>query len=322
MSKRLETNLEGFIIFCFLSTLGFLFLYLFGLEGISNDLENYIGLFERLNYTSFNESLIGEITEPGYLLFAWILSKYFSADFLFILAGLFPLLYKINILRRIDYGFAAVLFYFLLFLPIQESNQIRGALAGCFILFSLLLDQKRPLYYLLLGLTASLFHYSGIIIVAFYVFRITRSNLISLSGLLLVSLVWNTLLSEVSLLSFLAHQASAEDEIGITFTNPIFWLQVSIIISTLFIYRQLTYQQKKGFHLILLGAATYVLFADTPVIAHRIRELSLLGLFPLIFTRASKTTYSGLYNFIAAFTMGSYTFYLNFSEVLSFFSIF
>ena len=320
-SQKVENFVLNSLFFIFASVVGIYLLYVFGSEGISNDFAGYIGLFERLSYSSFNESFVREITEPGYLLIVWILSKSLSPETIFFLAGLFPLLYKINLLRRIDYGVGAVLFYFLLFLPIQESNQIRGALAGCFILLSLFLDNHHPSRYLILGAAADLFHYSGIIIFAFFLFSKTNSNLLALIGLFVVSLAWNTLLTSVSAFNFLLHQASGT-ELGVTFTNPIFWLQISIIISCLFIYRDLTYYQKKGFHLILLGAATYIFFADTPVIAHRIRELSLLGLFPLIFTRYTSITLSSLYNYLASLLIAVYTFSFTFGEVLGYFSIF
>tara|TARA_B100000575_G_scaffold291984_1_gene299244 strand:+ start:44215 stop:45183 length:969 start_codon:yes stop_codon:yes gene_type:complete len=320
-AQKLEIFVLHFLFFIVSSVLGIYLVYIFGSEGISNDLANYIGLFERLSYNSYDEALILEITEPGYLFLAWLLAKILSPQTLFLIAGILPLIYKINLLRKIDYGLAAVLFYFLLFLPIQESNQIRGALAGCFILLSLLLDAKSPIKYLILGLAASLFHYSGIIIIAFYVFSKTNSNLLSLLGLFCVSLVWNFLLSNISGLNFLLHQSSGT-EIGVTFTNPIFWLQVSIIISTLLVYGNLTYQQKKGFHLILLGAGTYIFFAETPIIAHRIRELSLLGLFPLVFTRPSINSFSSIYNCFASSLIAFYTFSSTFGEVINYFSIF
>ena len=320
-AQKLEIFILHSLFFFTSSVFGIYLVYIFGSQGVSNDLENYIGLFQRLSYSNFNEAVLTEITEPGYLFLAWILAKILLPENLFLLAGILPLLYKINLLRKIDYGVAAVLFYFLLFLPIQESNQIRGAMAGCFILISLFLDSTGPIKYILLGLAAALFHYSGIIIIAFYIFSKTNSNFLSLLGIFCLSVLWNFLLTNISALNFLLHQSSGT-EIGVTFTNPIFWLQVSIIISTLFIYDNLTYQQKKGFHLILLGAATYVFFADTPVIAHRIRELSLLGLFPLIFTKPKDISFSSIYNCLSSSLIAFYTFSFTFGEVLSFFKVF
>ena len=71
-SQKVENFVLNSLFFIFASVVGIYLLYVFGSEGISNDLAGYIGLFERLSYSSFNESLVREITEPGYLLIVWI----------------------------------------------------------------------------------------------------------------------------------------------------------------------------------------------------------------------------------------------------------
>ena len=101
-SQKVENFVLNSLFFIFASVVGIYLLYVFGSEGISNDFPGYIGLFERLSYSSFNESFVREITEPGYLLIVWILSKSLSPETIFFLAGLFPLLYKINLLSNQD----------------------------------------------------------------------------------------------------------------------------------------------------------------------------------------------------------------------------
>jgi len=319
MNKVLDSFLINYFFIFILSLLGILLLMVFSNEGISNDALNYFGLFERLSYSSFSESLSREITEPGYLYIAWTLSKIFSPVTVFFIVGLVPLLYKISLLRKLDYGMLAVLFYFFLFLPIQEANQIRGALTSCFILYVLLSSPKNARTYIYLAFLASLFHFSGVIILTFYVLRKFDSNIPSILAVIIFSFIWNWLIGNIGFLSFLTHQMSGE-ELGVTFTSPVFLLQLSIVIACSLSYKEFSYIQKKGFHLILLGVLVYIFFADSPVLAHRIRELSLLGLFPILFSRLN-SSYSYLYILCAAFLIAAYTAYASYKEVLFYFLI-
>ena len=317
MNKVLNNFLFNFFFILIFSLLGASLLLIFGNESISNDANNYFGLFERLSYSSYGESLSVEITEPAYLYLAWVLSQLFPPVAIFFVAGFIPLLYKIFLLRKLDFGFLAVVFYFFLFLPIQEANQIRGALACCFILYSLLVIPKKPRTYIYLALIASSFHFSGIIILTFYALGKFRSNLPSILVVIFSSLLWNWLIENISFLFFLSHQMSSE-ELGVTFTSPIFLLHLCVAIVCCFLYKEFNYIQKKGAHLIILGIFVYIFFADTPILAHRIRELSLLGFFPILFTKANPS-FSHLLIFSGAFLIASYTAYLTYAEVFSYF---
>ena len=307
-------------IFAALTLIGTFLLKIFGNEAISNDANNYFDLFERLSNSGLQESLIRELTEPGYLYISWLASKVFSPSSIFFLAGFLPLLYKLYLLRKLEYGIIAIFLYFLLFLPIQEANQIRGALASCFILYSLLYVPKTSRSYIYLALFSSLFHYSGIIIVAFFFLDKFKSNIPAILAIIFFGIFWNWLISNIALFSFLGHQMSGE-EIGVNFTSPIFILHLLTVIAICIMFKDLNYMQRKGFHLILIGLLVYVVFSDTPVIAHRIRELSLLGLIPVLFFQ-TKTSYSFLFICTTAFLVSFYSAYMNYSEVFSYYSVF
>ena len=68
-------------------------------------------------------------------------------------------------------------------------------------------------------------------------------------------------------------------------------MQVLVAIFCVFFWNNLNYQEKKGAFLNVFGVVTYIIFMDNAIVAHRIRELSMLGILAVIFLGDNRLTY-------------------------------
>ena len=67
----------------------------------------------------------------------------------------------------------------------------------------------------------------------------------------------------------------------VSYTNSILWSQVFISILSILNFKNLDLQQKKSFYLIFFCSLSYFVFVNTPNIAGRMVEISLIALIPL-----------------------------------------
>jgi energy-converting hydrogenase Eha subunit C len=218
--------------------------------------------------------------EIGSLFVLWWFSGHFSGISAIFLTGLIGLIAKYWIFLTYTHrGFLAYILYVLTFAHMLDANQLRASLSLCFLLYALLSEPKSKYTYLWLASLAVIFHYSGIVILILYFSRYPVI-LILLISILPLGFVWLVLSSDY--LAF-ATVWLYEGTGFVSFTNS-FWLaQLFISIICLLNWSKLSEGQKRGATFNLAGVVFYAAFYSFPIVAHRLRELTQLGIFAILF---------------------------------------
>jgi len=256
-------------------------LILYGLNStVSNDISNYKIIFSLLQNIDFFQSVEDLRYEIGSLFIFWILANFFSAGTVFYLIGLIALSIKYYLFNKyLHYPLLAYVIYVLSFAHILDANQIREALAVCVIFYAIFISPKSKFTYLFLSIVAILFHYSGVIILFLY---FVRHPVLGLSLIVLLSFLFDTIISFSDYFAFaLIWHSNALGNVN--FTNSFFIMQVYISIFCAANWMTLSEGQKRGALINMLGVVVYISFFDNAIIAHRIRELSQIGIFAILF---------------------------------------
>lgn len=261
-------------------------LYLLGLS--SRDLEQYTIIWHFSKDANFLDVFYNNRYEIGSFFLFWSFAQVFSPGMSFYLMGLVALSAKFYLIKKyFNYPLIAFCVYTLIFVHILDGNQIRAALALTILLYALSLPSCSLFGYLSLAIIATLFHYSGIVILILY---FVRAPLLGLTLLVAISFIYEWLILSTDNLTFLRIFLPSSDG-QINFTNSLFIMQVCIAIVCLLFWNNLNCQQKKGAYLNFFGIVAYVAFVENALIAHRLRELSQLGILTVLFFGDKKFTY-------------------------------
>ena len=273
--KNAIARIKGFFIL--LTTCACLLVFV---TSTANDVDQYILISERLRGTNFIESFILLRYEIGGLFLIWMLANYVSGLAMVYITGIIAAWIKYVLFTRfILLPNFAFLIYLVTFAHIVDANQIRSALALCVVFYALFAEPRSKYGYLLLAIFAMLFHYSGIIILCFYF--VNRPVVITLL-IIIGGLAFEYLLSVIPILEFALIWRASENG-GVNLTNSLFLMQSIITIACLVDWNKLTEGQKRGALLCLFGVVTYLMFLNNPIVAHRFRELSQIGIFAILF---------------------------------------
>ena len=280
---------------------------------ISNDVTNYTILWRRLHGFEFFESYFKFRYELGSIYVLWLFANLFSAATSFYLVGIIALSIKYYLFNRyLNYPLIAYFLYVITFAHVLDANQIRAALSACIIFYALFTSPTSKYTYIWLSLVAVLFHYSGIIILFLY---FVRWPLVPLAGIFFGSFVWDQIIISSNYLVFA--QGWLTDLGGkVNFTNVFFIMQVFICIVCAFNWKSLSEGQRRGALFNMIGVVTYISFVDNSIVAHRIRELSQLGIFTILFFSAFRLTIVELVTATCFAVIVSYTLFLIFLELL------
>ena len=267
------------------------FLYQYGIY--SHDYGEYEKIWHYTNGVSFSDAYLNARYEIGSYFLFWNLSQVTSAAQTFYIFGLISLSSKFYLIKR-NYNYPLVSFslYMIIFVPILDANQIRAALAMTILMYSLCIKSNNIFTYLVLAGIAVLFHFSGIIILILY---LVRFPLLGLIGLIVFSFSVQILISSFSYLAF-AEYWLASPSGKANLTSSIFILQAGIFFVSIYFWKKLSYLQQKGAYLNAFGVLIYVLFIDYDIVAHRIRELSQIGIMSILFFGEKKWTYIKLFS--------------------------
>ena len=256
--------------------------YFFSDPRVSNDLESYLLLSQRIQDEDFFTAYNRELIEPIYLIIYWFLSNNLNPIQVFTIAGLLPLTIKIFPLRKyLHYGVLAVIFYSLTYLHLFDTNAIRIGAAACIILYVIMKKNEiTNTSIIVYSLIAVLLHYSAIIL--FSLIFIKRMYIVII-GIFAVSLIFEYFLTAFQIFENFQRYGNASNE-PISLTSPLFVFHSIIAICLALKWSDLTYVQKKGAILISVGFLLYVFFLNYPVVSVRMRELGFLGIFPVLFS--------------------------------------
>ena len=169
--------------------------------------------------------------------------------------------------------------YIILFLPAQESSQIRIAFSTVFIMY-IIFNPYTVRNLIPATVFSILFHKIGVITPLLLIPKLGRM------GVLLWLLVFGItlqILDNISLLIGLEAYFIGGNH-SVNLLSSVFIVQLLISINGLLNWQQYNVIQKKGLMIILIGCAVYIGLADVPGVAHRVREVSLIGIIPMIFS--------------------------------------
>ena len=277
------------IFFLFFGIGTYLFyLYIFN---VSNDFGEYFALSNRLRGEPLSYSFEREIKEPIYLILFWFLSNIFSATASVFIAGFIPFFLKSVLIKKYAYyPFFALFFYFLVFLPIHDTNQIRAAAAAVVFFYAFWgIKDLTKFKIIFLSFIAILFHYSGIflLILLFEKRKYLLITIVVFSSIIFVPLF--NYLSSISEAFFIFDRYSSQTSPA-GLTSPYFLLHLLITIFTFLEWKNFSDVEKRGALFLIIGLACFILFQDFNVIAVRFRELGFLGIMPILFSQKVKLT--------------------------------
>jgi hypothetical protein len=259
--------------------------------------------------------------EPGFIALYYYLSNFFSSSHLFYFIAFSSLLIKYTIFTKyLRSPVIAWFFYIVLFLPWAEANQLRSSVAATFIVYIICRLQDNRKFFLKTFFSMSL-HYVGALT---YILKYVKKPFLGISIVAIATIFFNTLIifvnSKLAINAQLGFGGDPLVEAGVNVFSSIAIMQLNISIFCFYKWTRLNEQQKKGAFLIILGLIIYYLMANNPGVAHRIRELSLLGIFPLIFSIDKiKVNFPSLLLFISIAYLVIYHFFVNIIELISYF---
>lgn len=280
-----------------LGGLGFLLILSCAFKSVEEvaDAEGYV---EGFYATSVNERI-----EPLSTLFFNISKQIFDTPVgMFFFFALVAISIRVlGIIKNAAFIWASVAIYLSQIFILHDFIQIRASIASAILLCSIAPLYNRNLkLFLVMGSIATLFHYSAIIMFAFYLFNPTRINKWIYGSVLLVcySLAFCGLslgyAAQFIPIPFVQHAFAAYELTMATAgleINIVSWPQIMrccIFLFLLFYYKSIILHYKYTTLLLKLyavGLCSYVIFADIPTFANRISELIFVFeilLFPLI----------------------------------------
>jgi len=266
-------------------------------ENIAHDYRSYLIFYGELEeFDSLESALYGSRFEPGFVTISYFLSwpSFMSGSGYFVLLATVSLIIKYVLFKKyLNAPNFAWLIYVVLFLPALEASQIRTAIATIVILY-VMLREVRNEGFIFPAVLASLFHYAGLIILFFHLQKHLVIGLIAIPVLLLLFISFDIILAVVhtDLIPFRQFASTAHTN-HVNLFSSVFILQFLILLIGALNWNKLNQSQKKGLSLIIIGTVLYIGFYYNPGIAHRLREISLLGIFPLLFSGGKiKVNYS------------------------------
>jgi hypothetical protein len=273
---------------CNFTTVSLSFLVLYGLMvTVANDVANYKILWELSRDRTFIELVNLGRLELGSYFILWFFANYFTAITMIFLTGVIALSAKYYLFNKyINQTLIAYSLYIITFVHILDANQLRAALASCFVIYAILVPPNSRYTYLLLTTFAVLFHYSGVIILSLY---FVRWPFLIMILVIIASLLFDAIVASSPLLSFAMVWLSGGAG-RVSLINSFWIMQILIVILCAFNWKNLSEGQKRGAFLNLVGVTFYIAFQASPVIAHRIRELSQLGIFGILFLGSQRLT--------------------------------
>jgi len=201
----------------------------------------------------------------------------------------------------------------MVFIPVLDSNQLRSGIATLFVLYVIMKRDNIKGFLFFPTILAMSFHYLGFII---FLFNLQKRLLFFILGI--VSIVFLgyymdsiLLMLDSEVLPLKIFISSSNDYGRVNIFSSVHIVQFCIIILGLMNWNKLSLNQRRGLFLIFLGSFLYILFVYNPSIAHRIREISLLGIFPLIFADKIRWSYSFFLLIIGVLYIASYSIYFH-----------
>jgi hypothetical protein len=279
------TTLAKLTILC-LSFALIIYLALFNPWGVTPDYAPYIASFDWARQASWSQVFPNSHSwEPGFMLLVFLLAKAIAANgWVFLSIVLFASSFKLGLLYAISspiaFLLAMVLFFFKYF-PLQDYNQLRGAIAISFLMLVyyqwVWKDNLRLA--LLFSVCAVSFHYLVLGILPF-AFLVKHNEFLKKSRLLLFFFLGLALLLGagyvlleylaplIPRLSFQTYLAPATA----SYLSPIFYPEVFLLAVSFMFWNECTQNMRRVVAIQMVGFAIFYGFFNFEVVAIRLRE--------------------------------------------------
>ncbi len=252
------------------------------------------------DYQGFSNSIEGskyadlDMKEPAFFAIQWITSFFPDSQILLalFLYALFGITTKLIAIRQLtEFWFVALAVYISYYFMNQDMVQIRAGVASGFLLLCI-----KPIYerngkrFLLFALAAFLFHYSAIVIFplwflpakgfkkGFWLSLIPIAYILYFAHFDLVTLASYIPISAIQA-KLKAYQKLAEIGWDDWDFNPLGYTHLAKIFFSYFVLLNINKLQKRNKYtyvltkIYILSLVIYLLFANTPTIAHRTRDV-------------------------------------------------
>tara|TARA_B100000686_G_C16769636_1_gene964193 strand:- start:1037 stop:1990 length:954 start_codon:yes stop_codon:yes gene_type:complete len=284
-----KKSLSNIATICSAITFSIFILILFTVT-VSNDVGQYDLIFFAIkNSGSLRDAIFSLRYEPGFTAIYYSLSLLFSdSRAAFIALGSLSIALKYLILKNnLRFIFLSWFSYVVIFLPSLEASQIRTAIASTIILYSICLP-KEKYNYIYNGIAASLMHLVGVLIFAF---QLIRKPLVAVLMISVAAVIFNFFFQLLQqYIPVLYYYRSNQFGMSINLLSTTYLAQSLIAVCCVLNWNLLDFKQKKGAFLIIVGTILFFLLSDFPSIVHRVREISMLGVFPLLFSQKLRVT--------------------------------
>ena len=249
---------------------------------------SYLLYYEQLfDNNSFKDSLDESRFEPGFVFISHYISRFINTIELqfFIVASIVLIIKYSLFIRYLHSPYIAWLVYLIIFVPAFESNQLRTAIISIFILYALFNRERIKKFFLFPTFFGVLFHY-GAAIILFLNFE--RKLFIALLGsifIIVLSFNMDAILDffDSDLIPLNQFITSSNNYQQANIFSSVHLVQFSIFLLGLMNWKNLSLNQRRGVIFLMIGSVVYISLSYNPSIAHRIREISLLGILPLLF---------------------------------------
>ena len=278
--------------------------------------------------------------EPAFMLLVFGFAKLdFSSTAIFLffvlIATSFKALLFYKLSTPIAYALVMLVFFFKIF-PLQDYNQLRGALAVGFLMlfYSEWTFRTNVLSALVYAVVAIAFHYLALAVLPLLILACLyvpqQRVVVAVSGVLLAMLIvlgFPVLLDVVAYLvpRVEGYLVRVSEPAASSYISPVLYPEVFLVVVSLYFWRQCTDNMKRIIFLQFLGFGVFYGLFDFGVVSSRLREVvSAFWLFYIAdyakmstHLRASTIIFVGM-NIV----LGVYLFYISdFFEVLSIFPL-
>lgn len=233
--------------------------------------------------------------EYGFAFIYFHATKFFESSFIFVLLATITVISKKFIFNRYSYyPNLSIITYLLFFVVFYEASQIRSAIILSFILFILFHPKEIRIWFY--ALISTLFHVSGLAILQIYFYYFIKKifNLADLLALLITIFFYILVLI---IISFVLHNFQFDSLLYYLYSSPINLLnsnsilQIFILFLLILNFNNLNSVQKKATVFFSLCLLIFFLLFEFSTIAIRIRELSLIAFYPLMFSKKLEFNY-------------------------------
>lgn len=295
--------------------------------GVPPDYSPYITSFDWARQARWQQVFRNsKAWEPGFMALVFLLAKTIAANsWVFLLIVTFASSFKVGLLYKIASPIAfmlAMILFFFKYFPLQDYNQLRGAIALSFVML---------VYYqwtwkddlqlaLLFSVCAVSFHYLALALLPF-VFLAKHQAFLQKSRLLLLTLLFLCflLIGGYVVLEYLAPIIPRLANRGLapatsSYLSPVLYPEVLLLAISLVFWTDCTQNMKRVITLQLIGLSIFYGFFDFHVIPIRLREaFSIFWLFYLAdYSRTTPRLRLATVAFVLMnIALGSYLFYFS-----------